>query len=105
MDQKSLDAALDAIPPGDPGALDVLPGYTQREVSNIQYLRRLLNSIEGNGRAVALLVETLKHRASVSEERLVKAVGLFGNMRAMQIVRRSLERRGCKYACCRARSA
>lgn len=90
MEKKSLDAALNVIPPGDPQALIVLRGYIQREVSNIQQMRRLLTSLEGNGRAVALLVETLKHRASVSEERLVRAVGLFGNVRAMQIVRRSL---------------
>lgn len=89
-DQRSLDAALDVVPPGDPQALEVLRDFIQREVSNIRRMRMLLGSFEGNGRAVMLLVETLKHRTSVSEARLVKAVGLFGNMRAMQIVRRSL---------------
>lgn len=90
VDQKSIDAALDVIPAGDPQSLDTLREFVQREVSNIRHMRILLNSLEGNGRAVALLVETLEHRTSVSEARLVKAVGLFGNMRAMQIVRRSL---------------
>jgi HEAT repeat protein len=90
MDQKSLDAALDAIPPGDPEALDALRAYIQHEVSNIWYLRVLINSFKGNGRVVTLLLETLRHREALSEERLIKAVGLFGNRRAMEIVRKSL---------------
>jgi len=90
MDQKFLDAALDAIPPGDPEVLDALREYIQHEVSNIWYLRMLINSFPGNGRVVALLLETLRHRETLSEERLIKAVGLFGNRRAMEIVRKSL---------------
>ncbi len=89
-DKKSLDAALDAIPPGDPHALDSLRTYIQYEVSNIWYLRMLNNSFTGNGRVVALLLETLKFREARSEDRLIKAVGLFGNRRAMEIVRKSL---------------
>jgi len=89
-DKKSLDAALDAIPPGDPHALDSLRTYIQYEVSNIWYLRMLNNSFAGNGRVVALLLETLKFREARSEDRLIKAVGLFGNRRAMEIVRKSL---------------
>jgi len=90
MDQKSIDAALDVIPPGEPDVLEALRAYIQHEVSNVWYLRMLINSLPAKGRAVALLVETLKHRASLSEERLIKAVGLFGNPRAMTIVRKSL---------------
>jgi HEAT repeat protein/ATP/ADP translocase len=90
MEQKSLDAALDTIPPGDPEVLEVVRDYIHREVSNLQNLRMLFSSLTGTGPAVNLLVETLKHRETLGEERLVKAVGLFGNMRAMQIVRRSL---------------
>ena len=90
MNQRSLDAALDAIPPGAPEILDILRGYIQREVSNIWYLRTLVNSFAEGGRVVALLAATLRHRESLSEERLIKAVGLFGNPRALDIVRKSL---------------
>ena len=89
-DDVARDAALDSIPPGDTEILDVLRGYIQRETTNIRYLRTLINSLPGKRRAVALLIETLKHRDSLSEERLVKAVGLFGNRQAMELVRKSL---------------
>ncbi len=90
MNQKSLDAALDVIPPGNPEVLDILRGYIQREVSNIWYLRTLANSFVVEEQVIALLVATLRHRELLSEERLIKAVGLFGNMRALDIVRKSL---------------
>jgi len=85
-----VDAALDSIPPGDLLSFDSLRGYIQREVSNIRYLRSLIDSIPQEGRVLALLIETLKHRESVSEERLIKAVGLFGNPRALDLIRKSL---------------
>ncbi|HSG45480.1 MAG TPA: Npt1/Npt2 family nucleotide transporter [Anaerolineales bacterium] len=90
MNQKSLDAALDVIPPGNPEALDILRGYIQREVSNIWYLRTLANSFDVEEQVISLLVATLIHREKLSEERLIKAVGLFGNRQALDIVRKSL---------------
>jgi HEAT repeat protein len=90
MDDDALDAALDSIPAGDVDILDELRGYIQRETANIHYLRKLINSFPPKGKAIALLVETLKHRDSLSEERLIKAVGLFGNRQAMELVRKSL---------------
>jgi len=90
MDPISLYAALDSIPAGDTEILDPLRGYIQREVSKIQYLRRLRNSFPQEGRAIALLRETLKERESLSEERLIKAIGLFGNPGALDLVRQSL---------------
>ena len=89
-DDIARDAALDSIPPGDVEILDELRGYIQRETTNIHYLRTLISSLPEGGRAVALLIETLKHRDFLSEERLIKAVGLFGNIRAMELVRKSL---------------
>jgi HEAT repeat protein len=82
--------ALDAIPAGDVDVLHPLSSYIQREVSGIQYLRMLIDSLPTKGRMVKLLVDTLKHRISLIEERLVKAVGVFGNPRAMELVRRGL---------------
>ena len=91
-DSEGVDAshALDAIPAGDVEVLDPLRSYIQREVSGIRYLRMLIDSLPPKGRMVKLLAETLRHRISLIEERLVKAVGLFGNPRAMQLVRRGL---------------
>jgi HEAT repeat protein len=88
--KESLDAALDSIPLGDADILHALRGYIQSEVTNIWYLRTLVNSLPGRDGGVALLVETLKHRELLSEERLIKGVGLFGNPQAMNIVRKSL---------------
>jgi HEAT repeat protein len=89
-DNLTLDSALDSIPPGDPEVFSPLRGYIQREVSNIRYLRTLVDSLPQEGHAVALLTQTLKHRESLSEERLIKAVGLFGNPRALGLIRKSL---------------
>jgi HEAT repeat protein len=86
----ALDAALDSIPPGDPLSFDSLRSYIGREVSKIRDLRIVIESLPHERGAVSLLVETLRHRASLSEERLVKAVGLFGNPRALDLVRKSL---------------
>lgn len=91
-DSESVTAshALDAIPVGDVDVLNPLSSYIQREVSGIRYLRMLIDSLPTKGRMVKLLADTLKHRISLIEERLVKAVGLFGNPRAMELVRRGL---------------
>ena len=82
--------ALDAIPVGDVDVLNSLRSYIQRQVAGIGYWRRLIDSLPPRGRMVKLLGDTLKHRISVIEERLVKAVGLFGNPRAMELVRNGL---------------
>ena len=86
----ALDSALDAIPPGDPEILPALRGFIQREVLNIRHVRRRTASLPPEGPAISLLIETLKHRESLSEERLIKAVGLFGNPRALDLIRKTL---------------
>ncbi|HLO29956.1 MAG TPA: Npt1/Npt2 family nucleotide transporter [Anaerolineales bacterium] len=90
MDESRLDAALDSIPPGDPQSYQPVSEYVQREVLNIRELRTLVASLPPAGRAVNLLIETLRHRESLSEERLIKAVGVFGNPRALDLIRKSL---------------
>jgi len=91
MDEIALTAALDAIPPGDEEVLLPLRGYIQREVSNIRYYRSMIESVPQKGRATVLLVEALNHRESSCEERLMKAIGLFGNARALDLIRKSLK--------------
>jgi len=90
MEGAAVSFALDSIPPGDAEILDPLRGYIQREVSRIRYLRTHHDALPRKGRATTLLIDTLKHRESMSEERLIKAVGLFGNPRALDLVRKSL---------------
>ena len=90
-DGVELNSALDSIPPGDPEALSLLRKYIQREVEDIRYFRSIVGSLPVNGRAVRLLCDTMKSRESLSEERVIKAVGLFANPRAMELVRRGLK--------------
>ncbi len=92
MNGATVDAALDSIPTGDPEIQDALRRYIQKEVSNIQHLRMLLASIprDHRGPATRLLEQTLRSREAASEERLIKAVGLFGNPQAMNLARKSL---------------
>jgi len=92
MDGAVVDSALDSVPPGAPEIQDTLRRYIQGEVSNIRQLRMLLASIPHghHGPATRLLEQTLRSREASSEERLIKAVGLFGNPQAMNLVRKSL---------------
>ncbi len=92
MDGAVVDSALDSVPPGDPEIQDTLRRYIQGEVSNIRHVRILMASIPNDqgGPATRLLEQTLKSRESLSEERVIKAVGLFGNPQAMNLVRKSL---------------
>jgi HEAT repeat protein len=90
MEGVAAASALQSIPPGDVEVLDALRSYIQREVASIRYLRMLVDALPLKGRATRLLINTLKQRVSLSEERLIEAVGLFGNPRAMDLVRKSL---------------
>jgi len=83
-------AILASIPAGDEDAFSSLRGYIQSEVANIRFLRSTLDRLPRDGRVLSLLVDTLSLRESKSEERLVKAVGLFGNPRALDLIRKSL---------------
>lgn len=89
-DEVAAACALDAIQPGDEEVLNPLRSYIQREVASIRYLRMLAGALPPKGRTTLLLIATLKHREALSEERLIKAVGLFGNPQALDLVRKSL---------------
>lgn len=85
-----VSAALDAIPAGDDEILLPLRGYIQREVSSLRRYRAMIDSIPRKGRATFMLLEALRHRELGCEERLMKAVGLFGNPHALDLIRKSL---------------
>jgi HEAT repeat protein len=86
----SIDAALDALAPGHPESLSPLREYAERELLRARNLRSQSASFPASGRAVALLVNCLRVQAALSEGRLIKTVGLFGDMHTMDLVRKSL---------------
>lgn len=86
----AVSAALDAIPAADDEILYPLKRYIQQEVSTIRHWRMLINAVPYTGQLVKLLVDILNYHVSLSEERLVKAVGLFGNSSAMELVRKGM---------------
>ncbi|MBK9926831.1 MAG: HEAT repeat domain-containing protein [Anaerolineales bacterium] len=89
-DESIIAPVMDSIPTGDAGILDALLTRIHREVAWIQYLRALVEPLPLKGRMTKLLVYILRYRILLREERLVKAVGLFGDQRAMNLVRAAL---------------
>ncbi|MGZ9225439.1 MAG: HEAT repeat domain-containing protein [Anaerolineales bacterium] len=87
---RSIDAALDALAPGDPKSLAPLHAYADRELLRARTLRKRIVSIPSSGKAAAFLGDTLRMQAALSEGRLVKTVGLFGDTHTMELVRKSL---------------
>ena len=84
-------AALDALAPGNPETLTPLREYASRELARARRLRSQSASLHSeSGPAVTLLHDRLRAEASLSEGRLIKTVGLFGDMNTMELVRKSL---------------
>ncbi|MGZ9164715.1 MAG: HEAT repeat domain-containing protein, partial [Anaerolineales bacterium] len=69
---RSIDAALDALTPGDPKSLAPLHAYAERELLRARTLRKRIASIPSSGKAAAFLGDTLRMQAALSEGRLVK---------------------------------
>lgn len=89
-DSSAVDSALDALAPGNPGSLAPLRNYAAREIARARMLRNLSASISSNGKATAFLRDCLRRQAALCEGRLIKTVGLFGDMRTMELVRKSM---------------
>jgi HEAT repeat protein len=87
------DAALDALDPADPAIVEPLHDYAHREVTWARDWRALAAALPDAGRVTRLLRETLSARASQSEQRLVKTVGVLGHREAMDWVGRGLDAR------------
>ncbi|HSK86860.1 MAG TPA: HEAT repeat domain-containing protein [Anaerolineales bacterium] len=86
----SIDSALDALAPGNPESLSPLREYAERELVRARKLGSQSASLPTSGKAVAFLGNCLRMQAALSEGRLIKTVGLFGDMRSMELVRKSL---------------
>jgi HEAT repeat protein len=89
-DELTCDAALDALTPADAQNSDRLRNYARKEITHLRTLFAQLASLPATGRAVALLRETLQNKINLGESRLVKVVGLIGDPRIMDLVRKSL---------------
>jgi HEAT repeat protein len=86
----SIDSALDALAPADPESLSPLREYAERELVRARKLRSQSASLPTSGKVVMFLGNYLRVQAALSEGRLIKTVGLFGDMRTMELVRKSL---------------
>lgn len=86
----AVDSALDALAPGNPESLALLRGYANRDILRARTLRNQSASIPHVGRSTGFLRDLLRRRASLREGRLIKTVGLFGDMHTMELVSKSM---------------
>jgi len=86
----SMDAALDALAPGNPESLFPLRDYARRETVRARRLRNQSASLPSAQRATEFLRSYLGMQASICEGRLIKTVGLFGDAHTMELVRKSM---------------
>jgi HEAT repeat protein len=89
-DDPAVDAAFDALVPGQPEVLVPLREYVRREIVRAKALRSALVSIPPSGRATKFLRGQLAVQASMREDHLIRTVGLFGDAHAMELVRKSM---------------
>jgi len=85
-----IDSALDALTPGEPESLAPLRAYARREIIRARILRIQFASLPSSGQAVTLLKDRLRMQAALREGRLIKTVGLFGDVHTMELVRKSM---------------
>ena len=89
-DHPAIDSALDALASGKPESLAPLRKYVQREISRARSLRNQLASLPATGRYVSFLRDHLRIQAALCETRLIKTIGLFGDMHTMELVRKGM---------------
>ncbi len=89
-DHPAIDSALDALAPGKPQSLDPLRPYIQREISHARTFRNQLASLPSGGRYVRFLRDHLQSHAAKCEARLIKTIGLFGDSKTMELVRKGM---------------
>ncbi len=89
-DNSAIDSALDALASGNPESLIPLREYAKRETISARTLRNHSASVPASGRAAGFLRNYLRMQASLCEGRLIKTVGLFGDTRTMELVRKSM---------------
>lgn len=89
-DSAAVDSALDALTPGQPETLAPLREYVRREIIRAKALRSELVSLPLSGRAINFLRDRLRVQISMCEARLIRTVGLFGDVQTMELIRKSM---------------
>jgi HEAT repeat protein/ATP/ADP translocase len=90
-DNPSVDSGLDAIAPGNPKSLVPLRQFAQREIIRARILCNQYASLPMKGRATIFLRDRLHLQASICEGRVIKTIGLFGDRKTMELVRKSVD--------------
>ena len=88
------DAVLEVLEARDPDTLEALHQFVGREIIALHQLRHQIDGFPGEAGAPAFLRETLRRRLASHEDRLIKAVGIVSNPRAMELIRKSLNSPG-----------
>ena len=90
IDNPAIDWALNALTPGDAESLAPLREFARREIMRARSLRNQYASLPSSGRSTNFLRERLRLQGLVSEGRVIKTIGLFGEMQTMELVGKSL---------------
>ncbi|HET7145398.1 MAG TPA: HEAT repeat domain-containing protein, partial [Anaerolineales bacterium] len=86
----SIDSALDALAPGTPESLGPLREFAMREIVRARTLRNQAASLPAAGGFTTFLRDNLRIQSSLCEGRVIKTIGLFGDMQTMGLVRKSM---------------
>jgi HEAT repeat protein len=86
----AIDSALDALAPGNPESLAPLRQFAGREIIRARSLRNQHASLPGTGRSTTFLRDRLRIQSSICEGRVIRTIGLFGDMQTMELVRKSM---------------
>ena len=89
-DDPAVDSALDALAPGNPESLGPLRQFAGREIIRARTLRNQFASLPATGRFILFLRDRLRIQALICEGRVIKTIGLFGDMQTMELVRKSM---------------
>jgi HEAT repeat protein len=89
-DHPAVDSALDAVAPGNPESLGSLRKFAQHEIIRARTLRDQYASLPTAGRSTTFLRDRLQTQSLVCEGRVIKTIGLFGDMQTMELVRKSM---------------
>lgn len=89
-DSSAIDSALDALAPGNPESLGPLREFAIREIVRARTLQNQVASLPSAGGFTAFLRDNLRIQSSICEGRVIKTIGLFGDVQTMELVRKSL---------------
>jgi HEAT repeat protein len=86
--------ALDALLPGDPETAEGLRAFARLQIPKLHQLRGQAAGLRPDGRAVAMLRDSIQQDIRAGEQRLLKVLGLIGDASAMALVREGIRNPG-----------